>query len=179
MRINQPTHPLFLVVLMISLLQLRAEPTNIMVEDLTFTRPATWQWTGPTPNSPAVNRFIVPDTNGSSKVDVRFYIVKKGYTTERQAMRGQFPESKPNDLQEQEKIIGKQRIIYLQITGTYVFRDHAPKADEMQVGAAIPMGNQYVLARIAGPRSDVEAAMAAFKKMVEDAVKDHEEDVTL
>ena len=179
MRNNQPTCGLLLCFLFISMLQLRAEPTNLMVEDLTFTRPESWKWAEPTDHSPAVNRFIVPDASGATKVDVRFYIIKKDYTSERAALRAQFPESKLNDLREQELKIGNRKIIYFEIGGTYVYRDHPPKPDQLQVSAAIPMGKQYVLTRIAGPRSDVEAVVATFKKMVEDAVKDHEDEPVL
>ncbi len=172
MKTKQPVLGLFLFLLLLCV-RLSAEPLNVMVEDLTFTRPEKWLWAEPTESSPAVTRFVVPEAGGTS-VDVRFYVVKKDYSNERKALQTQFPEAKAEDLHEQELKIGRRKVVYLEIEGTYVFRDHHPKPDQLWVGAVIPKGKEYVYARIQGPRSEVQGQLATFKKMVEDAVTERE-----
>ena len=167
----------FFSLLLISLIRAQAEPLNVMVQDLTFTRPEAWRWAEPTDKSPAVTRFIVPDSNGFVSADIRFYVVRRGYTNEKTSLITQFPDAKPGDLHEREIKIGHRRVVYYEIAGTYHAKDHPPKSDQLVVGAAIPLGKEYVYARIQGARAEVEPEVARFKKMVEDAVMEREADL--
>ncbi|MDB6029602.1 MAG: hypothetical protein JWM68_5825 [Verrucomicrobiales bacterium] len=153
---------------------LHSEPANILVANLTFTRPATWKWTEPTKGSSAVSRFVIPGPGNSSKTDVRFFIIKKDVETEKAATLNQFPGSSQRDLGIEEIKIGKQKVLYLKIEGTYQLRDSTPKPGQLLLGAAIPMGKEFVFAKLLGPRAEVEQQISKFKKMVETAIKERD-----
>ncbi|MDB6029603.1 MAG: hypothetical protein JWM68_5826 [Verrucomicrobiales bacterium] len=152
---------------------LYAQPANILVWNLTFTRPENWVWEEPPKTSSALNRFTIP-SGGVVRTDVRFYIVKKDVASERAALLQQFPGSSATDIQEQEIKVGKQKIVYFKIGGTYKYKDTSARPDQLWLGAAIPSGKQFVYVRINGPRAEVDAQLPIFKKMVENAVRERE-----
>jgi hypothetical protein len=158
-----------------SLSQLRAEPADVLVGNLTFTRPQNWKWQEPPKASSAVSRFMILDTGDAvSQTEVRFYIIKKEVSSERQGLLQQFPQASATDLHEQQIKIGKQKIVYFTIAGTYQFKNGKPRPDQLWVGAAIPSGKQFVYARLQGPRSETEKCISVFKQMVENAVKERD-----
>ncbi len=146
-----------------------AEPDNVLVGNLTFTRPDRWRWAEPTKTSSALTRFIV-----SSQTDVRFYVVNKDVSTEKASILHQFPEASANDLAQDEMTIGKQKIIFYTISGTYKYKDLVPRPHQLWVSAAIPRGKQFIYARIMGPSNEVEECVAKFRNMVETAVKEQQ-----
>ncbi len=170
----------FAVVLLASILSLSnvfAEPDNVLIGNLTFTRPKNWTWQEPPTTSSAVSRFVIQDSQGrATQTDVRFYIMKKAVSTEKAALLHTFPQASAADVHEDETKIGKQKIIYLRITGTYKFRENKPRPDQLWVGAAIPSpsGKEFIYARIQGPRNEAQSYLPIFKQMVENAVRERD-----
>lgn len=153
---------------------LKGEPANVLVGKYTFTRPETWIWADPPKVSSATSRFVIHNSSGKpTQTDVRFYVMKKEVQSERDNLLHQFPGTSTRDLQEESFKIGNQKIIYLRIEGTYQFRTSPPRHDQIWLGAAIPVGKEFVYARILGPRGEVEQYMPTFRKMVEEAVKEY------
>ncbi|MDB6027820.1 MAG: hypothetical protein JWM68_4043 [Verrucomicrobiales bacterium] len=170
---GSPSARALTVFFILALFRLAAEPANIMVGDLTFTRPASWRWEAPQPHSKAVNGFVIPDAASKSKVDVTFYIVNNDIPTQRGILRSRFPEAQEADMHEQWLTIGKQKILYFQIVGTFIYKEKA-QPDQFWFEAVIPQGKAYVYAQIHGPRVAAERELGTFKKMVEDAIRTRE-----
>ncbi len=153
---------------------LHADPDNVLVGSLTFVRPPGWIWATLPNSAVAVTRYVIPKGSEPYKTDVRFYHLKRDAALEKQILLDQFPTSKPGDLHEEEVRIGDQKIIYYKIFGTYKHGDAKPKPNQLFVGAVIPETDQYVYARLQGPRDEAIGELETFKKMVENAVKEHE-----
>ena len=152
---------------------LLAEPANVLVGDLTFIRPENWTWQEPPSISSAISRFVIKDDNGkATQTDVRFYIMKKSIAAEKAALLHTFPDASERDIREEETKVGKEKITYLRVAGTYKFKDNRPKPDQLWVGAMIPSGKQFVYARIQGPRTEAQSFLPIFKQMVETAVRE-------
>ena len=148
-----------------------ADPENLMVGNLTFVRPSHWTWGEPPRESSAVSRFIVHAEGASVKSDVRFYVVNKPTASEPDSILKQFPQCSKQDLQQESFMIGKQKIIYFRIEGTYQYKTSKPRPDQTWISAAIPQGKKFIYVRLLGPKAEVEQNLVAFKKMVEDGVK--------
>jgi hypothetical protein len=175
MRSNQtPLRSAFLCILFF-ILQLHAEPANLLVGNLTFTRPENWRWEEPTRTSTALTRFVLGNPRLTAQTDIRFYIVNKNVASEKAVLLSQFPGSTAADISETSLKVGAQKLIYLRIAGTYRYHEGTPKPDYVVLGAQIPTGTtQYIYAKMMGPRAEVEGSVSAFKKMVEDAIRERD-----
>src|SRR5688572_22554619 len=102
---------------------LQAELVNVMVGDLTFTRPERWVWEAPSTNTPAVAQFVIPMRSGeSSSAEARFYLGEKTTEAVLELWKSYFQD--PRDLasfKEERITIGKRTAIYLTMRGTYTF----------------------------------------------------------
>src|SRR4051812_39610088 len=69
------------------------EPLNVMVEDLTFTRPEKWKWTPLPYNEAAALCFTIPTSNSSTVTDVYFYKINKNAQAIAKQWKMSFPEA--------------------------------------------------------------------------------------
>ena len=155
-------------------LPLHAEPANVLVGDFTFTRPEAWKWESAT-KSNVLTRFIVSDVAGNaSKTDVRFFLLQMNVAATTALWKSQFPEAKEADCWEEKKKVGKHDLTYVWLSGTQVYPGSKPRPNYTVFGVIIPSGKNFIHIRMVGPNSEVEAASAQFKKMIEDALQDKE-----
>jgi hypothetical protein len=148
----------------------KADPANVLVGDITFTPPKTWKWEQ-TEKSKAI-RFVVPAEAGKPQfTDVRFYAEDKDTSHSDDAWKARFPDAaKTDDVREKEKEVGGRKVSYLTLRGSYIGAENKIKRDYMLISATIPWGKQVIRARILGPKTEVKAASADFKKMIEEAL---------
>jgi hypothetical protein len=157
------------------LFPLYADPANVLVGDLTFTRPEAWMWESASSKSKALTRFIIPDPSGKpTTTDVRFYLGQKNPEVASALWKSYFPQAKEADIREEKKKIGKHELTYVSVSGAYIFPGNKPRPGCTFFGAVIPSGNNFVHVRILGPKNEVEMARSQFEKMVEEALKEAE-----
>jgi hypothetical protein len=172
----KPKQLFSLLLLLFSLLPLRAEPLNILVGDLTFTRPTTWKWEAPDPKSPAVSCFVVPNASGPAG-EIRFYAA--GTDAERAATmwKAYFPKEDEGNLRKETDTIGKRTVTYVVTHGTLTLPGNRPVAAQAFVGVVIPYQERFLHIRFTGPQELVEKAIPDLKKMVDNAVRERETDL--
>ncbi len=158
-----------------------AEPSNILVGDVTFTRPDNWKWEQSTENSKAI-RFVIPSVpavaDRPALTDVRFYAEKEGSSHSDESWKARFPGAAGDGGREKEKEIGNRKVSYLTLKGSYIGAENKVKRDYMLISATIPYGEKVIRVRILGPKHEVKAASATFKKMIEDALAASQENET-
>lgn len=144
---------------------LRADPHDVLVDNLTFVRPEKWVWEAPPTNSTAVTQFAIPNAKKELRCEIRFYISDKSPLEAEKLWKSYFP--KPDE----PMVRFGGDVVFLRFQGTYIYKNYAPKANQLWVGAVLNIPNKkYVHVRILGPVAEVEKALVDFRKMVEDAV---------
>ena len=155
-------------------LAVHAQPSNVMVGDLTFTPPKDWEWESPS-NSVAAARSTIRSHDRRITTDVRLYFTGMDAASAEKLWRSYFPDSnKPGGFKEEHLTVGKRDIVYMTLNGTYAYKSERRKPGYTWVGAVIPSGQKYILPRILGPKAEVEASLKDFKRMVENAIKEGE-----
>lgn len=158
---------------------LRAEaPATFKVGELTFTRPAKWEWVEV--SSPMRKAQLkVPDAESGAGAEVVFFQFPGGAgSTQANVNRwlGQFaePRDKINSKIE-EKTVGKTKVTYVQAEGTYKSGmpggPHTSMPGYALLGAIIETGGDNVFVRMTGPNGLVKASADDFKKMIEGGLK--------
>jgi hypothetical protein len=174
-RVHMGAWRIFLLVLVLFSFIAKADnPANVLVGDVTFTRPKMWKWEQ-SQNSKAI-RFVLPTSAGSLGVtDVRFYLEDKDSSHDDEAWKTRFPDAAKGDSSREKEIeIGKRKVGYLTLRGSYIGAEKKLKRDYMLINATIPFQNQFIRIRILGPKNDVKAASVDFKKMIEDGLAEAE-----
>ncbi|MDB6029607.1 MAG: hypothetical protein JWM68_5830 [Verrucomicrobiales bacterium] len=159
------------------LMPLGAEPLNIMVGDLTFTRPTTWQWKTPDSNSPAISRFIVPKPDSPAFGDVRFYGAGAEPEGAAKMWKAYFPKEDQETLRTETTTIGKRTVTYISLQGTLTLPKDKPLPAQGFVGVVIPYQDRFLHIRFSGPKELVEKAIPDLKNMVDTAVRERESDL--
>src|SRR5688572_25989303 len=115
------TWRLFVLLLMFLSCTAKAEPANVLVGDVTFTRPKIWKWEQSTEKSKAI-RFVVPAEAGKPQfTDVRFYDENKNSSHSDEAWKARFPDAaKTDNARERQKQVGKRQVSYLTLHGSYI-----------------------------------------------------------
>jgi hypothetical protein len=154
-----------------------AEPLNILVGDLTFTRPTNWKWEPPDPNSPAVSRFVVPNSSGRPG-ELRFY--RAGVEPEMAVKQWHkyAAAEDANSLRQETKTVGNRTITYVFLKGTLTLPGERPVSNQGFVGVVIPFEQKFLHLRFSGPQDIIDNAIAHLKTMVEDAVKEREAELS-
>ncbi len=155
-----------------------ADPANFMIDDLTFVRPAGWDW-------------VIPDSE-VRKAHLRFFSEHKLQSLD--AIFYWFPvEDKQGDpdgcvkrwqaqFRDKEKIVatverttyGRYKLMYAQMEGTYkgFGKEALSLTNHALLGTVIQNAKGSIMVRMTGPKDLVYKATKSFKKMVEDALKE-------
>jgi len=172
---NKPLRYILIILTTMLAFVAQAEPLNVMVGDLTFTRPKDWKWELTPTNSIAVARFVAVSHDKKITTDVRFYLSDLDEAASEKVWRGFFVDSnKPGFVKKERISVGRRDIVYMTLNGTYAYKSEKKKPGYTWVGAVIPSEQKYVVPRILGPQAEVEAALKDFKQMIEDAIKEGE-----
>ena len=156
------------------------DPATFKVGDLTFTRPAKWEWVAV--NSPMRKAQLkVTDAAAKTEAEVAFFDFGPGGGGGVQAnidrWFGQFVEPKDQlKPKTEEKTVGKTKITYVEAEGTYKSgmpgAPLTPKPDYALVGAIIQVSADInIFVRMTGPKALVKASTEEFKKMIESGPK--------
>jgi hypothetical protein len=150
-----------------------AEPLNVIVSELTLTRPVTWKWQAPT-NASVTTEFVVPGAGDNGSARVLFYVSGQNVETLSKAWKGWIRESdQPGNAQEEQIKIGKREVYFLALHGTFL-KSRRPQPDWGLVGMVLPVKNQFIRVQMEGPWAVVEKAKDDLKKMITDALKEKE-----
>ncbi len=154
----------------------KAEPLNVLVGDLTFTRPNSWKFAEPDPNSPAVCRFIIPGPANRADGEARFY--RAGPEPDKAARMWEkyLVRNGSEKVRQETKTIGARTITYVFLKGTLTLPGQRATDDQGFIGVVIPYGTKFVHIRFSGPQKTVEDATTELKKMIETAVREKEDE---
>lgn len=147
------------------------EPLNVMVGNLTFTRPEKWQWQPPVAGSTAAVRFV-PRQSNARLTDVRLYFSGATANAVLNDWKRVFEGGQSVRATQERVKVGTCEIVYVTIKGTHTPRKGKKKPNYELFGAFVPAQNRLIQARILGPQREVHAVIPEFKKMIEDAVRD-------
>ena len=149
------------------------------VGGFTFTRPDGWKWVEST--SPMRKAQLeVPAEKGGSPADIVFFYFGQGQGggTKANVDRwfGQFQETREKiNARTEETTVGQRKVTYVTADGTY--KSGMPGGaqtampDYALLGAIIESERGNVFVRLTGPKNLVHKSTAAFKKMIESALK--------
>ena len=99
-----------------------ADPLNVLVGDLTFTRPSGWKLLEADPNSPAVCRFII--TGMGKDAEARFYRAGPEPEGAARMWRKYLPKDEADKMRRETKAVGKTTISYVFLKGTLTLPSH-------------------------------------------------------
>jgi hypothetical protein len=168
--------------LLLSALDVHAQKDSptFKVSDLTFTRPAGWQWVDVNSQMRKAQLKVTDSTN-KTEAEVVFFDFGPGAGGGVQAnvdrWFGQFVEPKDKlNAKTEEKTVGKTKITYVQAEGTYKSgmpgAPLTPMAGYALAGAIIEVSaDSTIFARMTGPKALVQASVEDFKKMIESGPK--------
>ncbi len=162
------------VALLLFIGKLCADPENILVGDLIFSRPPAWKWVSPDPNSPAVSSFIV--SNGGKTGEVRFYAHGKEAAAANAIWKAYFDNADQQNAKEETVTIGKRIASYFFCHGTLTLPGQKPANNQGFVGVVIPYEDQCLHIRFTGPEELVRNATPLLRVMVETALKEKAEE---
>ncbi len=149
-----------------------AEPENVVVCDLTFARPPTWQWEEPLKRSVATTRFIVPGQTDDEKGDCRFYFPGKRPEEAQRLWRTYLARADSTNFRVETKTVGKRLLTYISFHGRAKVPGYKEADNQAFIGVVIPCQNDYMHVRFSGPRELIDKNTAQFKTMIERAITD-------
>jgi hypothetical protein len=156
--------------------QAAESPNTFKVSELTFSRPAAWEWV-PTQSSMRKAVLKVPNTSGEAGEVIFFYFGPGGAGgTQANVDRWfrQFKEPKEQiKARTEETTVGKNKLTYVFAEGTYLSGmpggPQTPKPGFGLLGAILedPAGSVFI--RYTAPKALIDATTGDFKKLVESA----------
>lgn len=174
---NLPRFFLTLSFLALVVLPLRADaPATFSVGEFTFTRPAKWEWVEVT-SSMRKAQLKVTEASSKDSAEVVFFQFGPGSgSTDANVKRWerQF-NPRDKDAKVDETTVGKTKITYVEVEGTYNSGmpggPTTPMAGYALMGAIMESEDGSVFIKMTGPKEIVKSATADFKKMVESGPK--------
>jgi len=154
-------------------------PATFKVSELTFTRPAKWEWVESTSQMRKAELKVV-DEKTKAKAEIVFYHFGQGPAGGTQAnvdrWLGQFSEPRDKiNAKTEESTVGKHKVTYVSAEGTYKSGmpggPQTPMPNYALLGAIIEASEGSVFVKMTGPKELTKFATADFKKMVESALK--------
>jgi hypothetical protein len=168
--------PLLALAVLAAVLSAPAANETFKVSELTFKRPATWEWV-PSTSPMRAAELRVGAQDGKSGAEVIFFYFGPGGAGGTQAnverWFSQFTERK-NDHSE-TKTVGKTKVTYVRTEGTYQsgapMGPKTPLPNHALLGAIIEAPAGSIFVKMTGPHAIVKAAESEFRGMVEGALK--------
>lgn len=152
-----------------------ADPENFVVNGFTFIRPPTWKWVWDDKRAKIGNLLDLPgaNTNDTASVFFRKFPKEEGNPESRTKAWQVYFRELAVDLhcRSSTKKVGTFEITYIEIDGTY-FRK--PYPDHSLIGATVQLTNGFFAVRMSGGTKLIEDSKAAFKQMLEQALKEKE-----
>ena len=154
-------------------------PATFKVNELAFTRPASWEWMEVTSQMRKAQLKVTDaKTKGSAEVLFFHFGPGDGGGTQANVDRwfGQFAEPREKiNAKTEEVTVGKHKVTYVQAEGTYRSGmpggPTTPMPNSALTGAIIEAEGGNVFVRMTGPKELVQASLADFKKMIESGLK--------
>jgi hypothetical protein len=165
--------------LLIFAVQAAEAPPTIKVSELTFTRPASWEWMEITSEMRKAQLKVV-DAKTKASAEVVFFHFGPGNGGGTQANVDrwfrQFEEPKEKmGAKTEEVTIGKHKVTFVEAGGTYRSGmpggPQTPMPDYALLAAIIEADGGSVFVKLTGPKDLAKASTPDFKKMVESALK--------
>jgi hypothetical protein len=168
-------------VLIVAVNSLRAAdaPATFKVSELTFTRPADWEWVESTSPMRKAELAVV-DAKTKAKAEVVFYHFGAGNAGGTQAnverWFRQFEEDRAKiNAKTEEVTAGGHKVTYVSAEGTYKSGmpggPQTPLPNYGLLGAIIEAREGSVFVKMTGPKELTKSAGADFRKMVESGLK--------
>ncbi|MBM3876045.1 MAG: hypothetical protein FJ386_04900 [Verrucomicrobia bacterium] len=177
---KQLIHAALLVCLVsFSAVRATAAPESFKVSDLTFKRPAGWEWVETTSKMRAA-QLKVTDAKTKQSGDVIFFYFGAGggggVKANVDRWFGQFEEPREKiNAKTEEATVGKTKVTYVTAEGTYKSGQpggpFTPMKDHMLLGAIVEANEGSIFIRLTAPKDLGKASTADFKKMIETALK--------
>jgi len=157
----------------------RADEPIFKVGEISFTRPAKWEWVEV--NSPMRKAQLkVTDEKTKASADVVFFEFGPGPMGGVKAnvdrWFGQFEEPHEKIHAKTEEVtVGKTKVTYVQAEGTY--KSGMPGGPQTAMpdyglaGAIIEVSDGNIFVKMTGPKALVKTSLAEFKKMIESGLK--------
>jgi hypothetical protein len=150
----------------------QSEPLNVMIEDVTFPRPAGWKWAAPPTNLSVVNQFVISKEDGEIAVRVLFCLANQNSESLGRAWKGWMKEAdQPENVQEERVKIGGREVYFLTMHGTFT-KSRKAQPDFGFIGVVLPARGHFIQIRMEGPQAEVKKAAGDFRKMIEEALKE-------
>ena len=158
----------------------RAEtPSSFKVGDISFTRPAKWEWVEVTTQMRKA-QLKVTDPASKASAEVVFFQFGPGPMGGVKAnvdrWFGQFQEPREKiSAKTEEAMVGKTKVTYVQAEGTY--KSGMPGGPQTAMpeyalaGAIVEVGDANIFIKMTGPKALVKTSLTEFKKMVESGLK--------
>ncbi len=167
------------IVLFVSLAAARGAETTFKVGDISFTRPAKWEWVEV--SSPMRKAQLkVTDEKGTASAEVVFFQFGPGPMGGVKAnvdrWLGQFAEPRDKiNAKTEEVTVGKTKVTYVQAEGTYKSGmpggPQTPMPDYALAGAIIDASEGNIFVKMTGPKALVKSSVDDFRKMIESGLK--------
>lgn len=154
-------------------------PANFKVSDVSFTRPAAWEWVEvASPMRKAQLKLASADKKETGEVVFFHFGPGGGGGTKANVDRwlGQFQEPREKiNAKVEETTVGKTKVTYVSAEGTYQSgMPGGPKtslANHVLLGAVIEASEGSIFVRLTAPAALAKSANADFKKLVESGLK--------
>lgn len=165
------------VVTVLATVSASAANETFKVSELTFKRPAAWEWVETTSSMRAAQLKVGVGKTPADSAEVVFFHFGPGGAGGTKAnvdrWLGQFADRK-NDKSE-EKTVGRTKVTYVHTEGTYQsgmpMGPKTPLANQALLGAIIEAPGGSIFVKMTGPLAIVKAAEGEFRAMVEGPLK--------
>ena len=153
-----------------------AGPETFKVSELTFKRPAAWEWIETTSSMRAA-QLKVPSANGAGEVVFYYFGSGNGGGTQANVSRwiSQFGPQEELKPKVEETTVGTTKVTYVHVEGTYASGmpggPKTPMPNYALQGAIVEGGQGSIFVKFTGPKDLVNGAVADFKAMVESPLK--------
>jgi hypothetical protein len=155
-----------------------AGPETFKVSELTFKRPAKWEWVESRSSMRAAQLNVPGEKDQAAEVVFFYFGPGSGGGTQANVDRwlGQFAEPREKiNAKVEERTVGGIKATYVQAEGTYnsgpPLGPKTPLPDHGMLAAIIEGKQGHVFVRMTGPKGLVNGAGGDFKGMVEGALK--------
>ena len=144
-----------------------------MIGALTFNRPASWKWIDTVGDNEKARLLIIDDAKEKALVSIETISTGEPSVFIDKWKEPFLTQQPPPTLQMETNKINRYPVITAQILGTKVVNKQ-PATNQETYGVVIEIKNEWIGARILGPKPLVEKLKPDFTRMIHEALKDDE-----